>query len=149
LDDDGWAEALRVVDELAGDADPTVLDRLEAAEAILARVETPDLVGDRALVFVLEVRGRHRAGDVLAESSGLWRRPRGAEVSPVSMSTGTPASLPGVYTVTATFAFQAATSSVGQPAPAGLLPPVCEYRHHALNWLTNAPIGWDEVDTST
>jgi hypothetical protein len=37
----------------------------------------------------------------------------------------------------------------GNPAPTGLLPPVCEYRHHALNWLTSAPIGWDEVDTST
>jgi hypothetical protein len=36
-----------------------------------------------------------------------------------------------------------------QPPPAGLLPPVCHYRHFALNWLTHSDWDWDHVDTST
>lgn len=36
-----------------------------------------------------------------------------------------------------------------QPLPAGLLPPVCHYRHYALNWLTHRDWNWDDVDTST
>jgi len=37
----------------------------------------------------------------------------------------------------------------GQEGPAGLIIPVCYYRHYALNWLTDNEAEWDNVDTST
>ncbi len=36
-----------------------------------------------------------------------------------------------------------------QEAPAGLIVPVCYYRHYALNWLVDRETDWDDVDTST
>ena len=37
----------------------------------------------------------------------------------------------------------------GRKPPAGLLAPVCHYRHYALSWLTDSSAEWDNVDTST
>jgi len=37
----------------------------------------------------------------------------------------------------------------GQAPPAGLIHPVCYYRHYAFNWLIDCETDWDHVDTST
>ena len=37
----------------------------------------------------------------------------------------------------------------GQKPPAGLITPLCFYRHYALNWLVDRTADWDDVDTST
>jgi len=37
----------------------------------------------------------------------------------------------------------------GKVPPAGLIVPVCHYRHYALNWLVDSGTGWDDVDAST